>query len=122
MANPNIVNVVSIYGKTKLLNCIANGTSNFSDIVPSDTVAKINTILACNVGTTAATFSLSIVGTPSITAHLIKDVIIPAGATLSLLESAVYLEDTSYFSAVVADANVDLVLSYESISSTSGAS
>jgi hypothetical protein len=122
MANPNIVNVVSIYGKTKLVNCTAGGIGTFSDVATSNTVAKINTILACNVGTAAATFSLSIADIPTTSAHLVKDVTIPVGATLSLLESALYLEDTSFFVWGATGAAVDLVLSYESISSTSGAS
>ena len=50
MANPNIVNVTSIYGNTSYLIPSTTGATTWTALTPaSNTVNKVNNIVASNV-------------------------------------------------------------------------
>lgn len=119
MANPNIVNVTAIYGKTA---SAALGTGS-ADIVTnasaSGTVVKINSIIVANVdGTNNADVQVgfSDAGTVRKLAH---NVTVPAGATLVVLgkNEAIYLEENDKITALASAAgDLEIVVSYEIIS------
>ena len=85
MANPNLVNVTSIYANsingaldttltTDLLTCAA------------DKVIKVNTIIIANIdGTNAATVTMGVIKSGGSVVHFAKTISVPADATLVLL-------------------------------------
>lgn len=112
MANPNIVNVTSILGKTAVQLPTTTPTDIVANAGSSSTIVKINDLIIANVnGTAAATITASIYRSTVEykIAHIIS---VPAGATLVILDktSSIYLEEgdslrltasvNSYLSAV----------------------
>ena len=105
MANPNIVNVTTIYGK------LLTGTSISLGLPSAGTVYKINAIYASNDTTSAAEADATINGTP-----LVK-VSVPAKSTLDVLSKSVYLtEDQTSGLVCNTVTGLDYVVSYEEIS------
>ena len=94
MANPNLVNVTSIYGKsiqgaltttvtTDLLTCAA------------DKLIKVNSIIIANIdGTNAATVTMGIIKSGGSVVLFASTISVPADATLVLVDknSGIYLE------------------------------
>lgn len=112
MANPNIVNVTSIYGKTSVQAPTTTPTDIVINAAASSTIVKINSLVVANInGTSAATITASLYrgAVEYKVAHVIS---VPAGATLVVLDktSQIYLEEgdslrltasvNSYLSAV----------------------
>jgi len=117
MANPNIVNVSSILGKT---DTFALTTANANLVTATaNTVFKINSILVTNIdGTSAADVTISYNDLTN-TRSLASTISVPADATLSVIDktNSFYLEETEVITGL-ASANSDLVcmISYEIIS------
>ena len=119
MANPNIVNVTSIYGKTAVQATSTTPTDIVSNAAGSNTIVKINTLMVANVnGTAAATITASVYR--STTEYKVAHVIsVPAGASLVVLDktTSIYLEegDTLRLTAS-ANSYLHAVCSYEILS------
>ena len=117
MANPNIVNVSSILGKT---DTFALTTANANLVTATaNTVFKINSILVTNIdGTNAADVTVSYNDLTN-TRSLASTISVPADATLSVIDktNSFYLEENEVITGL-ASANSDLVclISYEIIS------
>lgn len=129
MANPNIVNVLSIYGKTTFLTpavttnvvLLANATGSANSI-------KVNNILVANVdGTSAISATVALYTNGSVaqgsaptggTAYpLIYQVSIPAGSTISILDKTIYLEENVSLIVTSGTASkLTYTVSYEAIS------
>lgn len=119
MANPNIVNVTSILGKTAVADVTTTPTNIVSNSAGSNTIVKINTISISNVdGTNAANITASVFRS-SVEYKLAHAVSVPAGSTLVVTDktSGIYLEEGDAL-RLTASANSDLqaVVSYEVIS------
>jgi hypothetical protein len=117
MANPNIVNVTSIYGKTDTFAL----TTTSANLVTAtaNTVFKINSILVTNIdGTSAADVTINYYDGTN-TRAIGSTISVPADAALNLVDknSSFYLEENEVISGL-ASANSDLVclISYEIIS------
>ena len=117
MANPNIVNVTSIYGKTDTFAL----TTTSANLVTAtaNTVFKINSILITNIdGTSAADATINFYDGTN-TRAIGSTISVPADAALNLVDknSSFYLEENEIISGL-ASANSDLVclISYEIIS------
>jgi len=122
MANPNIVNVASIYGSTSYL--IPSGTSatTWTALTPSsNTVNKINNIVAANVTGSVASITVSInsAAAGAGTAYrLVYQVVIPANASLIICD-----KNTSFYlgeaQSIVVTSNtssaIELTSSFEAI-------
>lgn len=126
MANPNIVDVTSILGKTAYL-APANTSANvlLANAASSGTVLKINQIVAANVDGTAAadcTVALNTAAAGSGTSYpIVSTVAVPADASLIVTDktTAIYLEEDK--SIVVTSGTADdlaFTISYEIISSS----
>ena len=119
MANPNIVNVTSILGKTAVLAVTTTPTDILVNSVSSGTIVKINSLIVSNVdGTTAADITASLYR--STTEYKVANTIsVPADATLVVLDkgTSIYLEEGDSL-RLTASANSDLqaICSYEVIS------
>ena len=116
MATPNIVNVATINAKNAT-GAVTTSRAVALD-VSDDTVAKVNTILICNIdGSNAADITIEVsVDNGSNYVKIASTISVPADATLSFLENPIYLDETDHL-AVTASANSDLTyfISYEEL-------
>jgi len=119
MANPNIVDVTSIYGKLAQ-TAVSTGSVNIvSNASSSGKIFKINSLIISNVdGANAADITCQISNNGS-TTKLANTISVPADATLVLIskDTSIYLPENSHIQ-VWASASSDLhaICSYEEIS------
>ena len=124
MANPNIVNVTDIRGKTAVTNLTTtNATLVVENAAASGKVFKINTIIVSNVdGTNAADITVSLYSEDNIggtATQIVSTVSVPADASLVVLskDTSIYLEEDKSIGATASAANdLKVVCSYEEIS------
>jgi hypothetical protein len=124
MANPNIVNVTDIRGKTVVANLT---TTNASLVVEnpasSNKVFKINSLIVSNVdGSSAADITVSLYSEDNIggtATQIVSTVSVPADASLVVIskDTSIYLEEDKSIGATASAANdLKVVCSYEEIS------
>lgn len=124
MANPNIVNVTDIRGKTAVANLTTtNATLVVENVADSNKVFKINTLIVSNVDAAAnaeITVSLysaaNIGGTPT---QIISTAVVPYDSSLVVIskDTSLYLEEDRSIGATANIANdLKVVCSYEEIS------
>jgi len=97
MANPNIVNVTSIYGNTAYVipsgttattSWTYNGTTSLTGLTPaSGTVNRVTSIVVSNTTSSAATATVAIgnnatFGSATVVAYLAYQISVPANTTL----------------------------------------
>lgn len=119
MANPNIVNVTDIRGKSAVQDVTTSITAIVSNSAASGKVFKINSLIVSNIdGTNAADITVDIFRSSAST-KLASTITIPADATLVVIskDTGIYLEEGDSIRCQ-ASANGDLqaVCSYEEIS------
>jgi hypothetical protein len=122
MANPNIVDVTSIYGKTVQADLDTTLTTEILlNSAASGKVFKINTILIANIdGTNAADVSVFITKSGGSPIAIASTISVPADATLNLIDknSSFYLEEGDNIEAgASADNDLTITISYEEIES-----
>ena len=123
MANPNIVNVTTITGKTTYAALTTTLTTVLlANSAASGKVFKINSIMVANVdGSTAADVTVGIntaAGGGGTTYELANTISVPADATLSVIDktNSFYLEeDKSIVGGASANGDLEIVISYEEI-------
>jgi len=125
MANPNIVNVTTIYGNTSSTALsTTSATSIVSNAASSGKVFKINSIVVANVdGSLASDITINVYSAAALggTAYAIASTIsVPADATLIVTDktTSFYLLENQSIGATAGSAN-DLVVtaSWEEINS-----
>ena len=127
MANPNIVNVTSIYGGNAGWNLSATLTATLLT-VSADVIVKVNAITCANVdGTNAAALNLyidgvgttvtGVTGTSLATAiYLAKTISVPADDILVVIDKPIYLMEGDILKGGASAAgDLDLYISYEVI-------
>lgn len=117
MAAPNIVNVSTITGKTAVQSVGTSATAIATNSAGSNKVFKVNSLIVSNVdGSANAEITVDLFRS-SVAYHIAKTVVVPADATLDLLNKAIYLEEGDSL-RLTANASGDLqaVCSYEEIS------
>lgn len=117
MANPNIVNVTSIYGKTAVQAVGTSATAIVTNSAASGKVLKINALYVANVdGTNNAEITADIYR--SSTAYRIASTVtVPADATISIIDKPIYLEEGDVLRLTAnAASDLEAVCSYEEIS------
>lgn len=117
MAAPNIVDVTTITGKTAVLAVTTTATAIVTNSSGSGKVLKVNALLVANVdGTSNAEITVDLYRS-STAYHLAYTVVVPADATLDVLNKSIYLEegDALRLTAGV-DGDLEAVCSYEEIS------
>ena len=119
MANPNIVEVVNINGKTDLISLTSTGqTTLLSNAAASGKVLKINMIQVANIdGSNAADITVDLFrgATPY---RLASTISVPADSTVVVLskDTAIYLEEgDSIRCTASATGDLEAVCSYEII-------
>ena len=117
MAAPNIIAPSAIYGKTAVLAVTTSATAIITNAGGSGKVLKVDQLLVSNVnGTVNANITADIFR--SSTAYRFAYIItVPAGGTLDLISSRIYLEegDTLRLTASV-NSYLEAVASYEDVS------
>lgn len=127
MANPNIVNVTSIYGGNASWN-LSNTLTSTLLTVSADVIVKVNSIICANVdGTNDAQLNLyidgvgttvtGVTGTSLATAiYLAKTVNVPADDILVVIDKPIYLMEGDILKGGAnAASDLDLFMSYEVI-------
>lgn len=114
MANPNIVNVSTITGKTAVMNVTTTPADIVVNTANSNTVLKINYLSIANVdGTAVAEITVSLFR-GSVEYKIAHTIQIPADASLSALDRHMYLEEgDSLRIAASANGDIQAVCSYE---------
>jgi hypothetical protein len=120
MANPNIVNVSNILGKTVGAAVTTSLAALVTNTSGSNQIFKINSLIISNVdGTNAADITVEFYDNQTTGYKLASTITVPADATLVVIskETAIYLEENDSI-RVQASATGDLqaVCSYEIIS------
>lgn len=119
MANPNIVNVTDIRGKTAVQAVTTTATAIVENTAGSNKVFKINFLTVANVdGTNPADVTVDIY-TGSVAYRIASTVSVPADSTFVSLskDTAIYLEEgDSLRCTASADQVLEAVCSYEEIS------
>jgi len=124
MANPNIVNVTDIRGKTAVVNLsTTNATAVVSNAASSNKVFKINSLIVSNVdGSNAADITINLYSQDDIggtATQIVSTVSVPADASLVVIskDTSIYLEEDKSIGATASAANdLKVVCSYEEIS------
>ena len=123
MANPNIVSVGSIYGKTVYdTDIAATAASLVSNAASSGKIFKINSLIIANIdGTNAADITVTLRNAAGGTTYstIANTVSVPADATLVVIskDSSIYLEeDMSLYVLASVAGDLSATCSYEEIS------
>ena len=122
MANPNIVNVTSIYGNTSYFIPANTSANAWTALTPAvGTVNKVDYIVAANVTSSAATVTVSVnsaVSGGGTAYRICYQVSIPANASLIVVDktTAVYVgEAQSIVVTVGTGSAIEFTASYEAI-------
>jgi len=124
MANPNIVNVATIYGNTSSTDLsTTSATSIVNNAAGSGTVLKINSIVVANVdGTSAADITINVYSQDDLggTAYALASTIaVPADASLIVVDKSTsfyLLEDQSIGATAGTAGDLVVTASWEQIS------
>ena len=117
MANPNIVAVATINGKTAVANVTNVATALVTNSAASNKVFKVNALIVSNIdGTNNADVSVDLYRS-NYPYYIIRTCPVPADASIDLISKSIYLQEGDSI-RVAASANNDLqvVCSYEEIS------
>lgn len=120
MANPNIVDVTSIFGKVAGQAVSTTTTAIVTNSNASGKILKINSLIVSNIdGTNAADITAEVYKNQTDSFYLAYTISVPADATLVVIskDTSIYLEENDSI-RLTASANSDLsaVCSYEEIS------
>lgn len=119
MANPNIVNVTSIYGKTVSTSLTTTPSLILTNSGGSNSVFKINTIIVSNVdGASAADVTITHEQGET-TTKIVNTISVPADSALTVVDKSIsfYLEEGKSIGGLAsANGDLDILISYEVIS------
>ena len=118
MANPNIVNVTTIYGNTSVLAVTTSTANVVQNPSSSGSLYKINSLQVTNSNTSVVTLTHELNQSGTNTA-IGRSISIPPGATIVLIgkDTGIYLlENTSIQLSASAASSITAVCSYEQIS------
>jgi hypothetical protein len=122
MANPNIVNVTSIYGNTSYFIPSSTSASTWTALTPAaGTVNKLDNIVAANVTSSAATVTVSInsaVSGGGTAYRICYQISIPANASLVIVDktTSIYVGEAQSVVVTVGTASaIELTAAYEAI-------
>jgi hypothetical protein len=123
MANPNMINVASIYGVTTYLVPTTTTATTWTALTPSaGTVNKIASMTATNVTATAASITVSInsaTGGAGTAYRLAYQISVPGNSALSIIDKSTMIYVGEGQSIVVTSGTtnaLEMVAAYEAIS------
>lgn len=117
MAAPNIVNVVTITGKTSVQAVGTSAAAIVSNPSGSGKVIKVNLLTVANVDGTSASDVTADLFRSATPYRLASTIAVPADASIVLLDKALYLEEGDALRLTAGSAgDLEAVCSYEEIS------
>ena len=122
MANPNIINATSIYGKTVYDTDVStSATAILINAASSGKILKINSLIIANIdGTNAADITVTLRNTSATLLSTIANTVsVPADATLVVIskDTSIYLEESgAIYLQASASGDLSATCSYEEIS------
>lgn len=116
MAAPDIVNVTSIFGKSKGQAI----TTTLEDVVTcaAEKVLKVNTIYVANIdGTNNVSVDIGFYDSSETTTfYILKSVTVPADASIDVLGKSIYLEEGDKIQVLASEASdAQIIVSYEEL-------
>lgn len=122
MANPNIVNVTSIYGSTTYLIPANTSANTWTALTPAvGTVNRVTSIVASNVTASAATVTVSVnsaTGGGGTAYRVAYQISVPSGASLIIADktTSMYIGESQSVVVTVGTASaIELTAAYEAI-------
>jgi hypothetical protein len=118
MANPNIVAVSTISGKTSVLTLTGTAANIVSNAGSSGKIFKVDSLYIANTTTSAATVSVDVYRS-STSYRIASTITVPANATLVVIDKTtnLFLEEGDALRGLTGTANaLQAVASYEEIS------
>jgi hypothetical protein len=118
MANPNIVSVTAIYGKTVGAVLTTSSADILTNSASSGKIFKVNTILCANIdGVNNADLTVGVFdASASATYYLAYTITVPADSSIDVLGKSIYLEEGDKIVGLASAASdLNLVISYEEI-------
>jgi hypothetical protein len=121
MANPNIVSVTNIYGKTVGAALTTSSADILTNSASSGKVFKVNSVYVSNVdGNINATVNVLFYDNSTTSSfYLANLIVVPAASTLVIVskDSFIYLEEGDKIAALAGSADdLQIIISYEEIS------
>lgn len=122
MANPNIVNVTTITGKTVGAAVTTSAAALVSNASSSGKILKINSLIVANVTTTPTTpttITVDVYKNQTTAYRLAYTISVPTNSTLIVVskDTAIYLEENDSLRVLAsAGTSLEAVCSYEEIS------
>ena len=117
MANPNIVNVTSIYGKTDVYLPTTTPTVYLWNDELNNQTYKLNVLMASNITTSAQTITIYYGAAGGII--IANAISVPANSSLTIIDksNSIYIESgNGIFASASANSSFTLTASYEVIS------
>lgn len=116
MANPNIVAVATIKGKTKTQAATTGAVTLLAGV--SATVLKVNTVIAANTDIATNYWVTLTYNDGSTNVDIAQQIVIPAQASLIIIDksSALYVEEGHTIQVLAENADIEFTISYEEIS------
>jgi hypothetical protein len=116
MANPNIVNVANIYGKTAVHTATTSAVVVVENTAGSNKVLKINALYATNSNSVDVNVSVEVYR-GSTSYFICSALTLSTATTIDLLSKSIYLEEGDALRAFDdTGASVSIICSYEEIS------
>ena len=117
MSAPNISELTSVLGKTATQTCTTSNANMVVNGSGSNTVYKVNTILACNYNNVDVDLSVNFSNNGSSFAF-VSSLNVPAKSTIDILQSGkIYLEENDAIQIYASSAgSINVLVSYEIIS------
>ena len=117
MANPNLLSISTVVGKTAVANVTTVASSFIQNDADSGKVFKLNSLIVSNIdGAAAAEISVDIFRS-STPYYIIRTASVPADASIDLLSKTLYLQEGDSIRALAsANGDLQIVCSYEEVS------
>jgi hypothetical protein len=117
MAAPNVVNVTSIYGKTKTQAATTGAVTLLANAASSHKLLKVNTVIAANTDTVANYWVTLTYNDGATNVDIAQQIVIPAKASLIIIDksSSLYMEEGHTIQVLAENADIELTISYEEI-------
>lgn len=118
MANPNIVNVATVNGKTSVLTLSGTAANIVANSAASGKILKVDSLYVSNTTTSVATVTIDVLRN-SVSYKIASTISVPANATLVIVDKTtnLFLEEGDTVRGLSGTANaLQVVASYEELS------
>lgn len=115
MAAPNIVNVSSIYGRTKTQVATTAFVTLLTGV--TDKVLKVNTVIAANTDTSNPYSASLTFNDGTLEVDIAQSIVVPAKSSLIIIDkaSSLYMEEGHTIQVKAQHADIEFTISYEEI-------